>query len=252
MGFAALTELPPAIPDAEPASPPKPARIAAPRGVAPTAASPSAIAIASVPPVAAPVGTLSREERIAALAAIAERIAGCTACGLHLARTRTVPGEGSPLAELCFVGEGPGAEEDATGRPFVGKAGQLLTKIIEAMTFTREEVFIANVVKCRPPGNRVPEPGEMAACLPYLKEQLRIVAPRAIVALGATAVRGLLPETEGIGITKLRGKWLQYDGIPLMPTFHPAYLLRNPPAKKPVWEDMQEVMKLLGRTIPRK
>lgn len=240
-----------------------PAELLAPRVTAPTPArategrphSPAKTTAAAPPPVVPTVKrpdalggkSLPEDERIRALAAIAEEIAGCKSCGLCRARNRTVPGVGNPMAELVFVGEGPGADEDAQGIPFVGKAGQLLTKIIGAMSFSREEVFIANIVKCRPPGNRVPEPEEMKACLPYLLRQLEVVRPKVIVALGATAVRGLLPETSHIGITKLRGNWLSWHGIKVMPTFHPSYLLRSPSAKRPVWEDMQTVMAEFGR-----
>lgn len=186
-----------------------------------------------------------------ALQAIARRIASCRRCGLCETRTNTVPGQGNPRPELMFIGEGPGADEDEQGLAFVGRAGQLLTKIIEAMGFTREEVFIGNIVKCRPPGNRVPEPEEMAKCIPYLKEQIAILKPKLIVCLGATAVKGLFGE--GVtGITKLRGTWMTFEGIDVMPTLHPAYLLRNPPAKKDVWEDMKSVLARLGRPVPKR
>ncbi|HMP97998.1 MAG TPA: uracil-DNA glycosylase [Kiritimatiellia bacterium] len=180
---------------------------------------------------------------------IAERVAACTQCELCRTRTNTVPGQGNPQPELMFVGEGPGADEDEQGLAFVGRAGQLLTDIIHAMQFTRENVFIGNIVKCRPPGNRVPEADEMEKCLPYLKEQIALLKPKVIVCLGATAVKGLFgPEPEGI--TKTRGTWRTYEGIDVMLTFHPAYLLRNPPAKREVWEDMKEVLRRLGRPIP--
>lgn len=184
-----------------------------------------------------------------ALNAIARRVAGCTLCSLCKTRTNTVPGQGNPRPELMFVGEGPGADEDEQGLAFVGRAGQLLTKIIEAMGFTRDEVFIGNIVKCRPPGNRVPEPDEMAKCIPYLKEQIAILQPKVIVCLGATAVKGLFGDMDE-GITKLRGTWLTFEGIDTMPTLHPAYLLRNPPVKKDLWMDMQDVVKKLGRKLP--
>ena len=191
---------------------------------------------------------LALEERIEALnTMVANEIAPCEACRLCHSRNNVVPGEGSPTAELMFIGEGPGAEEDRLGRPFVGAAGDLLAKIIVAMHFTRGEVWIGNVVKCRPPSNRQPEADEMAACLPYLRRQLEIVRPKVIVTLGKTALAGLLPEHGRTGITKMRGKWLEYESIPLMPTFHPAYLLRSPSQKKYVWEDMQEVMKVFGK-----
>ncbi len=193
---------------------------------------------------------LPLEERVAALERLAAEVGGCQACRLCNSRTNVVPGEGNPMAELMFVGEGPGADEDQQGRPFVGRAGQLLTKIIEAMQFQREDVWIGNVVKCRPPGNRTPEADEMEICLPYLRRQIEIVRPKVIVTLGKTALIGLLPEYQKTGITKLRGSWLVYHGIPLMPTFHPAYLLRSPTQKRFVWEDMQSVMKVFGKSVP--
>ena len=172
----------------------------------------------------------------------------CTKCGLHKARTQAVFARGNPEAELCFVGEGPGADEDQQGFPFVGKAGQLLDKMIGAMGFGREEVYVCNIVKCRPPDNRKPEPDEMAACKPYLREQLEILNPKVIVALGATAVEGLIGMSGGI--TRIRGQWKLYRTIPVMPTFHPAYLLRNPVSKREVWADLQAVLKQLGRSVP--
>lgn len=183
-----------------------------------------------------------------ALSEIAERIARCTRCPLHRTRTRPVPGQGCVNPDIAFVGEGPGADEDRAGLAFVGRAGQLLTQIIEAMGYTRDQVWIGNVVKCRPPGNRVPLPDEMEACLPFLREQLEVLKPKVIVCLGATAVRGLLHVTEGI--TRLRGKWLSFQGIDVMPTFHPAYLLRNPADKRAVWDDMKAVLERLGREPP--
>ena len=185
------------------------------------------------------------------LQVLAETVSGCTRCGLCRQRKQTVFARGTGSSGVCFVGEGPGADEDAQGFPFVGKAGQLLDKMIEAMGLGRDEVYVCNVVKCRPPENRKPEPEEMAACLPYLSEQLELIAPQVIVALGATAVQGLLGSTEGI--TRMRGKWKTFRGqIAVMPTFHPAYLLRNPPAKREVWEDLQTVLRHLGRSVPGK
>jgi uracil-DNA glycosylase len=193
---------------------------------------------------------LAPDDTKARLAEIAQRIEACTKCPLAQSRVRAVPGQGHPAPEIMFVGEGPGFEEDRQGLAFVGRAGQLLTKIIEAMGFTRDQVFIGNIVKCRPPENRTPMPDEMNACLPYLKEQIALLRPKVIVALGATAVRGLLDvET---GITKLRGRWLRYEDTDLMPTYHPAYLLRNPAGKKDVWEDMKAVLARLGREPPRR
>ena len=175
-------------------------------------------------------------------------IAACKKCSLHKSRTNVVPGQGSVSPEIMFVGEAPGADEDLQGLAFVGRAGQLLTKMIEAMGYKREEVFIGNILKCRPPDNRPPMPDEMEVCLPFLKAQIAVIKPKVIIALGSTAVKGLLNLTTGI--TKLRGKWLSFEGIDLMPTYHPAYLLRNPPAKKEVWDDLQEVLRHLGRTPP--
>ncbi len=184
------------------------------------------------------------------LADIAARVAACTKCPLCETRTKTVPGQGSTTPEIMFVGEGPGADEDRQGLAFVGRAGQLLTKIIEAMGYRREDVWIGNIVKCRPPGNRTPFPDEMNACLPYLREQIALLKPKIIVCLGATAVKGLF-DTQ-TGITKLRGTWMSFEGIDTMPTYHPAYLLRNPAGKKDVWEDMKAVLEKLGREIPPK
>jgi DNA polymerase len=185
-----------------------------------------------------------------ALLALREQIGECSRCKLAGGRTKLVFGVGNPDAELMFVGEGPGADEDAQGEPFVGKAGQLLTKMIEAIAFRREEVYIANVVKCRPPGNRDPEPDEIAACEPFLKAQIAAVRPKIVVALGRFAVQTLL--RDATAISRQRGRWREYEGVKLMPTFHPAYLLRNPPEKKKVWEDLQLVMKELGRAAPHK
>lgn len=182
------------------------------------------------------------------LGQIAAEIAACKQCDLYKTRTKVVPGQGKATPEIMFIGEAPGADEDLQGLAFVGAAGQLLTKMIAAMGFKREEVFIGNILKCRPPGNRTPEPEEIEKCLPYLKRQIEILKPKVIIALGATSVRGLLGiET---GITKLRGKWLCYEGVDLMPTFHPSYLLRSPSAKKDVWEDLKAVLARIGRTPP--
>ncbi|MCK5843250.1 MAG: uracil-DNA glycosylase [Victivallales bacterium] len=170
---------------------------------------------------------------------------GCRGCPLHANRRNLVFGAGSPDADLMFIGEGPGREEDRQGVPFVGEAGQLLTKMINAMCFSRSEVYIANIVKCRPPNNRAPDDDEADACLPFLRRQIELVRPKVIVLLGAVALKYLM----GVGgITRARGKWLNYNGIKAMPTFHPAYLLRNPQAKKDVWEDLQKVMALFGKT----
>jgi len=173
-------------------------------------------------------------------------VAACVACKLHEQRTQTVFARGDGSSGLCFIGEGPGADEDAAGEPFVGKAGQLLDKMIAAMGIDRDAVYVCNIVKCRPPNNRKPMPDEMHHCAGFLQTQLELVAPRVIVALGATAVEGLLGSSGGI--TRIRGRWRTYNQrVPVMPTFHPAYLLRNPKAKREVWEDLQQVMALLER-----
>ena len=179
---------------------------------------------------------------------LAETVAQCRRCILAETRQHVVFGEGNPHAGLMFIGEGPGADEDRLGRPFVGRAGQLLDKMIAAMQFTREEVYIANIVKCRPPGNRVPSPDEAACCIGYLKKQIELIRPEAIVLLGATAVTFLLGPVGGI--TRVRGRWFAYEGIPVMPTFHPAYLLRQESAKREAWIDLQMVMKVFGKTPP--
>jgi uracil-DNA glycosylase len=179
------------------------------------------------------------------LAALKEEIGPqCKRCKLHtLGRKQVVFGVGNPQAELMFVGEGPGADEDQQGEPFVGKAGQLLTKIIEAIGLRREQVYIANVIKCRPPGNRNPEPDEVEECEPFLFRQIDAIKPKVIVALGKFAAQSLLRTTEPI--TRLRGRRYNYRGAVLIPTFHPAYLLRNPSSKREVWEDMKTVMGIL-------
>jgi DNA polymerase len=167
-------------------------------------------------------------------------IGDCTRCKLHSGRTHIVFGVGNPEATLMFVGEGPGADEDVQGEPFVGRAGQLLTQIINAMGFAREEVYIANVVKCRPPGNRNPEPDEIAQCEPFLHAQIAAIRPRVIVALGKFAAQVLL--ATDTPISRLRGQFHSLRDIDVMPTFHPSYLLRNPAAKREVWEDMKMVI----------
>jgi uracil-DNA glycosylase family 4 len=177
------------------------------------------------------------------LEAVREELADCRRCSLGGLRRRLVFGEGNPRAELVFVGEAPGADEDAQGRPFVGRAGQLLTKIIVAMGLKREDVYICNILKCRPPENRNPQPEEIAACEPFLIRQLGAIRPRVICALGSFAAHTLLKSEAPISV--LRGRFQTYQGIPLMPTYHPAYLLRNPGAKKQVWEDVQMIMKAL-------
>jgi len=179
-----------------------------------------------------------------ALAAIRADIGDCTRCKLHtLGRTQVVFGVGNPQADLMFVGEAPGADEDVQGIPFVGRAGQLLTKIIEAFELKREDVYIANVIKCRPPGNRNPEPDEVETCEPFLFRQIDVIKPKVIVALGKFAAQALL--RSDAPISRLRGRVFEYRGAKLIPTFHPAYLLRNPSSKREVWEDMKLVKTLL-------
>jgi len=197
--------------------------------------------------------------RVQMLASVRERVCGCTKCA-HLARSRTqtVFGVGNPDAEIMFIGEAPGADEDQQGEPFVGRAGQLLTKIIKAMGFAREDVYIANILKCRPDmpagsfGNRAPTPAEMQMCRPYLVEQIGIIQPKVLVALGAVAVEGLLGSRGTM--RELRGRWHSYNGTPLMITYHPAYLLRNqsPSEKRKVWEDMLQVLERLEKPISEK
>lgn len=194
-------------------------------------------------------------DRAARLEALETRVRTCTACPLHAHRTQTVFARGASTAALAFVGEGPGAQEDAQGVPFVGPAGELLDRMIQAMGLTRDDVYVCNIVKCRPPKNRKPTPEEMLACEPFLREQLELVDPEVVVAMGATAAQGLLgwhdAGPHGPGITRLRGQWKLYAGrTPLMPTFHPAYLLRSPEKKRDVWADLQAVMKRLGLEPP--
>jgi len=187
---------------------------------------------------------------VAGLRAIREDIGDCRRCKLCEKRTQIVFGVGNPNAELMFVGEGPGEDEDRKGEPFVGRAGQLLTDIItKGMGLARSDVYIANVVKCRPPGNRNPEPDEIAACQPFLFRQIETISPKVVVALGKFAAQTLL-ET-ATPISKLRGQWFPFRGRKLMPTFHPSYLLRNPADKKLVWEDVKLVMAELGIPPPR-
>jgi DNA polymerase len=187
------------------------------------------------------------------------RVKSCTKCSLAETRTQTVFGQGDPNARLVFVGEAPGAEEDRQGLAFVGRAGQLLTKMIEAMGLTRDQVFICNILKCRPPNNRDPAPDEVSACWPYLDQQLRIIQPEVIVTLGKPAAQTLLRTNTPIG--RLRGQWHDYytsgspdigEPTPLMPTYHPAYLLRNPADKGKSWSDLKEVMARLGLPVPKR
>ncbi len=205
-------------------------------------------------PVVAPPGPSLFEavERVKddSLLKIREDLGDCTRCKLHKRRNKLVFGDGSPRAQLVFVGEGPGADEDAQGLPFVGRAGKLLTQMIEAMGLQRKDVYICNVVKCRPPENRTPEPDEVQTCSPYLLRQIDAINPKVIVCLGAVAAKTLLETTRGI--SQYRGEWQEWRGHKLMATYHPAYLLRNPPAKADVWKDLQKVMAELGLQLPKK
>lgn len=202
---------------------------------------------APLPLPAAPAASLfEAADKIAddTLLKIREDLGECTRCKLHKHRHSIVFGDGNPKAELVFVGEGPGADEDAQGLPFVGRAGKLLTQMIEAMGLQRKDVYICNVVKCRPPENRTPEEDEVSTCSPFLLRQLDVIAPKVIVCLGAVAAKTLLKTNRGI--SQFRGQWLDFRSIKLMATYHPAYLLRNPNAKGEVWKDLQKVMAVLG------
>jgi DNA polymerase len=241
-GFQTLEVSPETLAALKPAPAPKP--LPAQKPVARPSAPRSAPSAAQAPQSIVRVTGKTLEE-------IAGQIRVCAACPLHASRKNTVPGEGNPnRPDIMFVGEGPGADEDMQGRPFVGAAGQLLDKMIEATGYKREEVFIANIVKCRPPGNRVPLPEEMNACVPYLKAQIALIKPKIIVALGKTAVQGLLQEE--VAITKFRGTWCKYEGIDLMPTYHPSFLLRSPSHKGEAWADLKAVLAKLGKEPPAK
>lgn len=222
-----------------------PRRAPAPSAI-PTHKQPSAAPTAPLMPAAPGLSLFDAAERIAndSLPLIRETIGDCTRCKLHKARTNIVFGVGNPKAELVFVGEGPGHDEDVQGEPFVGRAGKLLTQMIEAMGLRREDVYICNVVKCRPPENRLPERDEIATCSPFLIRQLDVIRPKVVCCLGACAAQTLLQTTQGI--SRFRGEWMDYRGTKLIATYHPAYLLRNPPAKSEVWKDLQKVMAVLG------
>jgi DNA polymerase len=191
---------------------------------------------------------LSVEERGRALKLLCEQVSTCTRCAeLASTRTQTVFGVGKIEPELCFIGEAPGADEDATGEPFVGAAGQLLNRIIAACGMKREEVYICNIIRCRPPGNRLPQVHEAANCREYLEKQLELVLPKFICALGACAAQNLLDTKAPIG--RLRGQFHSYRGIPVLCTYHPAYLLRSPDKKRDVWEDMKKLLHRMGRPV---
>jgi DNA polymerase len=194
-------------------------------------------------PISTPVAAVAPTDRAGRLRVLAEEAARCTRCRLHEGRTKSVFSRGSHDATVAFVGEGPGYHEDQQGLPFVGAAGQLLDKMIAAMGLSRDDVYVCNVVKCRPPENRTPLPDEAGACATYLTQQIDIVGPKVIVALGRCAAENLGVAEAG---RSWRGRWGAYRGVPVMPTYHPAYLLRSPEMKKPVWEDLQLVMQRLG------
>jgi DNA polymerase len=228
---------------------PKPAGKSALQKTAPIVAS-LGPKVASLPVIAGP-SLFESMEKIAndTLLQIREDLGECTRCKLHSTRHKIVFGDGNPKAELVFVGEGPGADEDAQGLPFVGRAGKLLTQMIEAMGLQRKDVYICNVVKCRPPENRQPEEDEVSTCSPFLMRQIDAIAPKVIVCLGAVAAKTLLQTNRGI--SQFRGEWLEFRGRKLLATYHPAYLLRNPPAKSEVWKDLQKVMAVLGLEVKK-
>lgn len=211
---------------------------------------------ASATPPAAPLPVIKSSSLFEAsqrveddsLVRISEDLGDCKRCRLCRQRNKIVFGSGSAHADLVFVGEGPGRDEDLQGLPFVGRAGKLLTQMIEAMGLKRDDVYICNVVKCRPPENRAPEPDEMETCSPFLYRQLAVIQPKAVVCLGATAFQALYGAKQSI--SRLRGQWLEFRGVPMMATYHPAYLLRNPAAKGEVWEDLKKVMAHLGLKVP--
>ncbi len=234
---------------AEPATSPRINRPPAPASFAPAAAAVSAPPLFAVAePYSGP--SLPLAERIARLQTLADEVATCPRCEvLVCSRKKTVFGEGNAAARVCFFGEAPGADEDATGRPFVGRSGELLTKMIEACTFSREQVYILNTIKCRPPGNRNPEPGEIANCRPYFEQQLEIIRPEYIVCLGLVAAQTLLNSTLSIG--KLRSRFHHYRGSKVLATYHPSYLLRNPNAKREAWADLKMLLRNMGITITK-
>ncbi|HEU5163243.1 MAG TPA: uracil-DNA glycosylase [Thermoanaerobaculia bacterium] len=221
--------------------------------VAETKSTDAPVAIADAGAAARFLEGLPEAADILALSSMAEldQVArNCVRCRLAKGRTQVVVGSGNRNAELMFVGEAPGRDEDLEGYPFVGRAGKLLTDIIGAMQLRRDDVYIANVIKCRPPENRNPEPDELAACRPWIDRQIELIAPRVIVTLGKFAAQSLLGR--GVAISAVRGEWHSYGAIRVMPTYHPAYLLRTPSAKKDVWKDMQKVMGELGIAVPEK
>jgi len=230
----------------EPSLPKRQAKPAAPNTT--VAATPPKSPVAAAPSVPSLFETVNKIANDS-LPLIRETLGECTRCKLHKTRNKIVFGDGSPDAQLVFVGEGPGADEDEQGLPFVGRAGKLLTQMIEAMGLQRKDVYICNVVKCRPPQNRQPENDEVAECSPFLFRQIDTIAPKVIVCLGATAAQTILKTNRGI--SQFRGEWQEFRGRKLLATYHPAYLLRNPAAKSEVWKDLQKVMAELGLSVKR-
>jgi len=249
-GFQTLEISPETLAELNPANLPR--RIAKKAGATPPPANP----VAKAPALAKPAAAIKPvESNVVVTGKTLDEIAGqirtCSACPLHKSRKNTVPGEGKPnQPDILFVTDFPGIEEDEQGCFYISEAGQLLEKMIGAMGYSRDNVFILNLVQCRPPNNRVPLPDEMVACAPYLKAQIALIQPKLIVALGKTAVEGLT--NEKVAITRLRGTWKTYEGIDLMPTFHPGYLLKVPAKKRDVWADLQAVLAKLGKEPPAK
>jgi len=227
---------------------PKPARKVELPKTTPVAVPPSKIDLLPKPPAPSLFGSMTKISGDTLLK-IREDLGECTRCKLHKTRHSIVFGDGNPKAQLVFVGEGPGHDEDMQGLPFVGRAGKLLTQMIEAMGLQRKDVYICNVVKCRPPENRQPEKDEVAECSPFLMRQIDAIAPKVIVCLGSTAAQTILETNRGI--SQFRGQWLEFRGRKLMATYHPAYLLRNPSAKSEVWKDLQKVMAELGLEVKK-
>lgn len=249
---AGVKWLPAAPPGSEPPAPPRaemPAPVVAAASAA-TAATTTSMSEQPAPTAGGASAGLTPDQRRQELQVLKDRVTPCARCAeLASTRTQTVFGVGPVDVELCFIGEAPGQDEDQRGEPFVGPAGQLLDRIIGACGMKREEVYICNIIKCRPPGNRQPLPNEAANCREYLERQLELVRPKFICALGATAAQNLLGTTQSIG--RLRGGFQQYQGIPVLCTYHPAYLLRSPEKKKDVWEDMKRLLERMGRPVPK-
>jgi uracil-DNA glycosylase family 4 len=240
ISVAESVETPPPMPKTKIEIPKIPQAAASRPFAAPPAAPPVILPVVSGPSLFDATDKIEGDT----LERIRKDLGECTRCRLHERRHSIVFGTGNPSARLVFVGEGPGADEDAQGLPFVGRAGKLLTQMIEAMGLKREDVYICNVVKCRPPENRQPEKDEVATCSPYLMRQIDAIRPEVIVCLGSVAAQTMLSTNQGI--SKFRGQWLEFRGTRLLATYHPAYLLRNPPAKSEVWKDLQKVMAVLG------